>query len=165
MAMFEKLRSVALQQNQAGDFPVWLLDEVIGIADNPARYIDKKQLVKTLISQIIDYDPYAGAGCFDSSVGAEAIQATLRKLNATIESKTCELMPCCQFFSDNFKHMPKSEEYIKEKLCFGDYGSCNRFKIYLKYGGKNLPPDLDPYDAEEVKKVIKCQQDKKRLNK
>jgi hypothetical protein len=69
---------------------------------------------------------------------------------------SCELSACCQFFTDNMKNMPKAAEYIKKRLCSDDYTSCNRFKMYQEFGGKNIPPDLDPDDTEEVKKIIQC---------
>ena len=73
----------------------------------------------------------------------------------------CELTECCKFFIDNMKNMPKSEEYIKQRLCFGDYASCNRYKIYKEFGGKNIPLGLCPDDTEEVKKIIQCLREKK----
>jgi hypothetical protein len=69
---------------------------------------------------------------------------------------SCELTACCQFFKDNMKNMPKTEKYIKERICFGDYASCNRFRIYKEFGGEKIPFDLDPTDTEEVKKLIQC---------
>ena len=72
---------------------------------------------------------------------------------------SCELTACCQFFNDNMKNMPKTEEYIKKRLCFGDYASCNRFRIYKEFGGENIPRDFYP-DSEEVKKIIQCLQKK-----
>ena len=74
---------------------------------------------------------------------------------------SCELTECCKFFIDNMKSMPKSEEYIKKRLCFGDYASCNRYKIYKEFGGKNIPLGLNPDDTEEVKKIILCLRKKK----
>jgi hypothetical protein len=161
MDLFEKLRSVAIQQNQSGEFPSWLLDEILAIADNPDRYGGKEQLIETLVSQISDFDPYAGAGCFNTSVGVATIQLTLHKVNLKEESGQCELMLCCKYFVDNFRHMPETEAYLKENLCCGDYRSCNRFKIYMEFGGENLPLDLDPNDTEAVKKVIQCLRNKK----
>jgi len=72
----------------------------------------------------------------------------------------CEIMACCQFFKDNMGSFPKTAEYIKQKLCLGDYESCNRFRIYKEFGGENIPPDLDPVDTEEVKKVMQCLRNK-----
>ncbi|WP_349256662.1 GSU3529 family protein [Geomonas sp.] len=34
--------------------------------------------MELLLAQVRDYDTYAGAGCFDSSVTAEAIKRTLQ---------------------------------------------------------------------------------------
>ncbi|RII29051.1 MAG: hypothetical protein CXR31_04055 [Geobacter sp.] len=82
MDLFGKLRSTALQQNMSGEFPSWLLTEVMAIADDPERYADKAHVVAELITQISNYDPYAGAGCFDTSVGAETIRSTIRQLVA-----------------------------------------------------------------------------------
>lgn len=69
---------------------------------------------------------------------------------------SCELTACCQFFNDNMKNMPKTEEYIKKRLCFSNFELCNRFRIYKEFGGENIPPGLDPDDTEEVKKIIQC---------
>lgn len=164
MDLFKKLRAVALQQNLSGEFPSWLMDEILAIADKPEQYKDRERFVEKLISQIGDYDPYAGAGCFDTSVGVDTIRSTLRRVNVNKESGQCELMSCCQFFADNFRDMPKAAAYIKEKLCLADCRSCNRFKIYEEFGKENLPLDLDPFDTEEVRKIILCLRNKKRSN-
>lgn len=68
----------------------------------------------------------------------------------------CELVECCQFFKDNMKDLPKAAEYIQSKLCFGDYQSCNRYRIYKESGGENVPFALYPDDQEAVRKVKQC---------
>lgn len=73
----------------------------------------------------------------------------------------CEILTCCQFFKDNMSAFPETSEYIKQKLCLGDYESCNRFKIYKEFGGEDIPADLDPYDIEEVKKAVPCLRNKR----
>jgi len=82
MDPFEELRDIAVRQNLVGEFPSWLLADVLGIADAPDRYGSSTPLIETLIAQIKDYDPYAGAGCFDTSVGIGAIQATIRQIES-----------------------------------------------------------------------------------
>lgn len=54
------------------------------------------------------------------------------------------------------QNMPKSAEYIKKRLCHGDYAACNRFRIYKEFGSENIPLELGPDDIEEVKKVVQC---------
>jgi hypothetical protein len=159
MDLFENLRTVALQQSRDGEFPVWLLAEILEIAEHPDRYADQLHQVETLISQISDYDPYASAGCFGTSVGPGTIQATIFLIQNHAGSgrgKKCDLLKCCQFFNDNMKNLPKAAEYIKNKLCLGDYQSCNRFRIYKESGAAGVPPYGDSGDADEVKKALEC---------
>lgn len=80
MELFEKLRAVAIRQNLDNEFPSWLLSDVMTIADEPELYGDKVQLIELLIDQISNFDPYAGTGCFDTSVGADTIQSTIRRV-------------------------------------------------------------------------------------
>lgn len=80
MDPFEELRIIAIRQNTSWDFPSWLMADVLSIADSPEKYGDTVLLVEKLIDQINEYDPFAGTGCFDTSVGIEAIQATIRKI-------------------------------------------------------------------------------------
>ena len=76
----------------------------------------------------------------------------------------CELMACCQFFTDKMENLPKTVEYIKQKQCLKDYETCNRFKMYKEFGGENIPPWLDPDDTEEVEKIIRCLRKKQLAN-
>lgn len=71
----------------------------------------------------------------------------------------CHLLDCCQLFKD-LESFPRTAEYIREKLCLGDYESCSRFRIFRGYNGESTPPDMDPDDEEAVKKVIRCLQRK-----
>ncbi|MEI6704570.1 MAG: hypothetical protein WCL71_13720 [Deltaproteobacteria bacterium] len=80
MKLFEQLRRIALQQNEDGEFPTWLLSDILALADKPDRYTDKVHLVKQLIRQIGNFDAYAGAGCFDNSSSAETIGITIRQI-------------------------------------------------------------------------------------
>lgn len=68
----------------------------------------------------------------------------------------CELFVCCQFLNNLMKELPKTAEYIKNKICYGEYENCVRFRIYKEFGGKHIPFDLHPEDTEEVKKIIQC---------
>jgi len=68
----------------------------------------------------------------------------------------CEIVECCQFFKDNMRDLPRTAAFIQNKLCFGDYESCNRYRIFKETGGENVPFDLHPDDVEAVKKVKQC---------
>jgi hypothetical protein len=161
--VFERLRDTTHQIGQAEELPARLVVEVMEIADNPGRYAAKTELVERLTAQISNFDPYAGVGCFDTSTSAETIQTTIRQIlgcqqRAQDERQkvACEIVQCCQFFKDHMKDLPKSAEYIQNRLCYGDYEACNRFKIYKEFGGSSVPYDLDPDDTEAVHKVILC---------
>lgn len=78
MDIFEELRAVAVQQSEEADFPLWLLQQVLELADNPELYSDAHGTVELLLSQLKDFDAFAGAGCFDTSVSADTIGRTLR---------------------------------------------------------------------------------------
>ena len=80
MKLFEQLNRIALQQNEEGEFPTWLMTDIMTIADQPEHYADKVHLVKKLITQIGSFDAYAGAGCFNTSVSAEKIKTTIQQI-------------------------------------------------------------------------------------
>lgn len=80
MDPFEKLRNVVMRQSLEGDFPDWLLEDVLSIADAPESYGAVMPLVEQLIDQIGEFDPFAGVGCFPAAVGIEQIQATVQRI-------------------------------------------------------------------------------------
>jgi hypothetical protein len=72
----------------------------------------------------------------------------------------CKLMACCRFFIDNMKYLPRSAEYIRNKLCLGDYEACARFQAYRQLGQGKVPEDLYPFEAAEIKLVMECLQER-----
>lgn len=68
----------------------------------------------------------------------------------------CELFDCCQFFEKNMQALPKAAEYIRNKLCQGDFRSCSRYRIFKEYKGNEVPACLNQSDLEEVLKAIEC---------
>jgi hypothetical protein len=66
----------------------------------------------------------------------------------------CELIEYCHFFNDNMKTMPIAADYIKARLCNGNYEHCNRFRMYQQMGGADIQCEPTPSDAEEVEKLI-----------
>ena len=73
----------------------------------------------------------------------------------------CEILECCQLFKDKMKELPKTADYIKTKICHGEYESCARYRIFQEFGRGHIPLELHPDDTEEVKKVIHCLRNKK----
>lgn len=82
MDLFAMLRKTVIQQSKTGEFPSWLLAEILEIAVTPERYRAQAPLVETLIELIKDYDPYAGSGCFSSNVGIATLQAAIRNIKS-----------------------------------------------------------------------------------
>jgi len=80
MDPFTRVVAAAERQSEEGDFPSWLLADIRRIASDPETYAGKVALIELLIRQVDDFDSYAGAGCFDTSVSAGTIQATLREI-------------------------------------------------------------------------------------
>jgi predicted DNA-binding protein (UPF0251 family) len=78
--IIDELKTVVSRLHEDGEFPVWLLKDMQAIAESPNRYSGSPELVALLVRQAENYDPYAGAGCFDTSVSADAIAATLKKI-------------------------------------------------------------------------------------
>ena len=73
---------------------------------------------------------------------------------------TCKLIECCQFFKDSMANLPVTVEYIKKRLCYGDYKYCKRFRMYKEFCNKNISPELYPIDTEEIQQLLKCLNDK-----
>ena len=80
MELFEELRATAVKQSEEAQFPLWLLTDVLEIANDPVSHAGQIHLVELLLTQIKDFDTYAGAGCFDSSVSAETIKGTIDQI-------------------------------------------------------------------------------------
>jgi len=56
------------------------------------------------------------------------------------------------------KDLPHSAEYIRDRLCRGDYTTCARFQSYRQLGKGNMPYNLYPFEKDEIKKVMECLQ-------
>lgn len=74
----------------------------------------------------------------------------------------CDVLECCQFFDQKMKGLPKTAEYIKNKVCLGDYESCARRGILKEFERGIIPLELHPDDTEEVQQVLQCLSMKKK---
>lgn len=77
MKVFEELRSTAFRQSEENDFPLGLLTEILEIADNSDLYAHQCGMLELLLTQLQDFDPFAGVGCFDTSTSADTIRRTV----------------------------------------------------------------------------------------
>jgi hypothetical protein len=80
MPPFERLLRIALLQHEANDFPAHLLREVEDVFADAGALTGREALVEELATQIENFDPYAGVGCFDESCNAAAVATTLKRL-------------------------------------------------------------------------------------
>jgi len=81
VTLFDELRQEILHQQEQGDFPEWIVADILAIAGRPELYMHREEHVRALIDQIRGYDPYAGAGCFSTSCNLETIRRTLHRLS------------------------------------------------------------------------------------
>jgi hypothetical protein len=79
MTPFEHLLLIARLQHEENDFPTYLLGEVEDLLV-AGTLAGRETLVEELTTQIENFDPYAGTGCFGESCSAATIAATLRKV-------------------------------------------------------------------------------------
>lgn len=82
MDLFNRLAAAATRQSDEADLPSFLLADILQIAGSPERYAGKSLLVELLISQVEEFDSYAGAGCFGGTVSAGTIKATVNEILA-----------------------------------------------------------------------------------
>jgi hypothetical protein len=80
MTVFEELHHEVLHLHENDDFPEWLIPDILRIAENPGQFSSRERSVKTLLMQVRDFDPSAGAGCFSESFSLEDIKRTLQLL-------------------------------------------------------------------------------------
>lgn len=80
MSLIDELRLVATQQSLNAELPDDLLLEILELTSDPSL-MGKEALLKKLISQLDNFDLYAGAGCFGDSCGVKEISDTLKLLS------------------------------------------------------------------------------------
>ena len=78
MDPFEELRIVALSRNRDGEFPDWLMQEIVSVADAPDHYGGNPPLVEMLVAQIREYD--AATEYFERAVSMEVIVEMIRRM-------------------------------------------------------------------------------------
>ncbi|MBV5340351.1 MAG: hypothetical protein J0665_12500 [Deltaproteobacteria bacterium] len=80
MSLIDELRCIATAQSLDAELPDALLSKILELSEDPAM-MGKESLVKTLITQLNNFDLYAGTGCFSDSCGVKEISDTLKLLS------------------------------------------------------------------------------------
>lgn len=88
MDLFERLAVAIEHEQNQGELPDFLVTPLQQVAANPQRYGDQTKLVTFLLTQLNDFDPYSGCGCFAEGYNAQDVITTLDKLGITIDGAT-----------------------------------------------------------------------------
>jgi len=81
MNIIEELRQTAIEQNNNAELPDNLLTEILELTLSPVKLEGNEAVVTKLISQLRDFDLYAGTGCFSEACSVKDITETLRSLS------------------------------------------------------------------------------------
>ncbi len=82
MELFERLERAIRQQSEEGELPDFLVEPLLAIALQPETFRGEEAKVRLLLTQVENFDAYAGAGCFGDSYGAEDLLRTLMSFAA-----------------------------------------------------------------------------------
>jgi len=80
MNIATRLHEAARAQNAHGDLPDQLLKRILVIADHPDDKPAREEVMDRLLDQLLAFDPYAHAGCFNEGYDAADIERTLKEL-------------------------------------------------------------------------------------
>jgi len=81
MKLAIRLHEAARAQNTHGDLPDHLLKRILALADHPDDNPAREAVMTRLLEQLLAFDPYAHAGCFNEGYDASDIERTLKELD------------------------------------------------------------------------------------
>ena len=67
----------------------------------------------------------------------------------------CELLSRCKFMKEGFDGDHKTRDRYKRSYCRGDNTHCARYMVYISCGSGAVPGDLQPYQSEKARIIIK----------
>jgi len=82
MNLATQLHEAARAQNAHGDLPDLLLKRILTVSDHPSDNAARDAVMATLLEQLLAFDPYAHAGCFNEGYDAADLERTLKQLDA-----------------------------------------------------------------------------------
>lgn len=80
MDTIRQLADIAIKAHNGADLPLEILAEINALIAEPSILTGKESHVKTLMTLIEEYDPYAGVGCFGGGSSLDEIRKALRAL-------------------------------------------------------------------------------------
>lgn len=80
MDVFESLALAVRQQNQEGELPDFIVPLLLRVAENPAEFADRRELVATLLKYVREYETWSEMCCEKVGFSLEDIHRTLDRM-------------------------------------------------------------------------------------
>jgi hypothetical protein len=80
MDIFTKLANVVRRENMEGDLPDFIVPLLMRVADNPADFSGREELVAELVKRVAEYETWSEMCCEKQGFSLEDIHRTLDRL-------------------------------------------------------------------------------------
>jgi len=83
MDVFARLAAATRRQNSDGDLPDFIVPLLLRVAENPADFADKEDLIALLVQEVEEYETFSNVCCEKIGFSLEDIHRTLDKLRVS----------------------------------------------------------------------------------
>ena len=80
MDIFAKLAATTLRENAEGDLPDFIVPLLMKVAENPANFSSREELVAELVMRVEQYETWSEMCCEKQGFSLEDIHRTLDRL-------------------------------------------------------------------------------------
>lgn len=80
MDLFAQLAEAVRQQNAEGELPDFIIPLLLRVAENPAEFADRQELVATLLQYVREYETWSEMCCEKVGYSLEDINRTLDRM-------------------------------------------------------------------------------------
>lgn len=80
MDIFTKLAAVARRENAEGELPDFIMPLLLKVADSPADFVGREELVAELVMRVEQYETWSELCCEKQGFSLEDIHRTLDRL-------------------------------------------------------------------------------------
>lgn len=80
MDLFAQLAEAVRQQNAEGELPDFIVPLLLRVAENPAEFADRQELVATLLQYVREYETWSEMCCEKVGYSLEDINRTLDRM-------------------------------------------------------------------------------------